>query len=119
MPDDLRSRGFAAADFEHILITFNILGPQKLERLSALNENIAELKVVADSAVTVDGLSTHFAGRTLATCSNVWSVIEAVVPFARRNENFRSAMIDHPAVEAAVCAPERFAGYNRVFVAAG
>ncbi|TCU20044.1 alanine racemase-like protein [Rhizobium sullae] len=58
---------FAAAGFEDILITFNILGPQKLERLSALNENIAELKVVADSAVTVDGLSTHFAGRKRLT----------------------------------------------------
>jgi D-serine deaminase-like pyridoxal phosphate-dependent protein len=54
---------FAAAGFEYILITFNILGPQKLERLSELHENIAGLKVVADSTVTVDGLSAHFADR--------------------------------------------------------
>ena len=52
---------FAAAGFEDILITFNILGPQKLERLGALNERISALKVVADSAVTVDGLSSYFA----------------------------------------------------------
>lgn len=54
---------FAAAGFEDILITFNILGPQKLERLSKLNANLAGLKVVADNTVTVDGLSAHFAGR--------------------------------------------------------
>lgn len=54
---------FAAAGFDDILITFNILGPQKLERLAALNERIFGLKVVADSAVTVDGLSAYFATR--------------------------------------------------------
>jgi D-serine deaminase-like pyridoxal phosphate-dependent protein len=53
---------FAAAGFEDILITFNILGPQKLERLSALNERISGLKVVADSDVTIDGLAAHFSG---------------------------------------------------------
>jgi D-serine deaminase-like pyridoxal phosphate-dependent protein len=54
---------FADAGFEDILITFNIIGPEKLTRLSALNDRIAGLKVVADSAITVDGLSAHFATR--------------------------------------------------------
>lgn len=54
---------FADAGFEDILITFNIIGPQKLERLAALNEKISALKVVADSSVTVDGLAAHFSGR--------------------------------------------------------
>ncbi|MBD9450471.1 D-TA family PLP-dependent enzyme [Rhizobium sp. RHZ02] len=54
---------FAAAGFEDILITFNILGAQKLERLVALNDRISGLKVVADSAVTVDGLSSTFQSR--------------------------------------------------------
>jgi D-serine deaminase-like pyridoxal phosphate-dependent protein len=53
---------FAAAGFEDILITFNILGPQKLERVSALNDRISGLKVVADSDVTIDGLAAHFSG---------------------------------------------------------
>ncbi|OWW04536.1 alanine racemase [Rhizobium sp. R72] len=55
------AEAFAAAGFEDILITFNILGPQKLERLGALNEQICDLKVVADSGVTIDGLSSKFA----------------------------------------------------------
>lgn len=54
---------FASAGFEDILITFNILGPEKLARLAALNERISALKVVADSAVTVEGLAAHFAAR--------------------------------------------------------
>ncbi|TCQ10604.1 D-serine deaminase-like pyridoxal phosphate-dependent protein [Rhizobium sp. PP-F2F-G36] len=53
---------FADAGFDDILITFNILGPEKLDRLKALNERIASLKVVADSTVTVAGLSARFAG---------------------------------------------------------
>ncbi|KQS74068.1 alanine racemase [Rhizobium sp. Leaf384] len=53
---------FAEAGFEDILITFNILGPEKLDRLKALNDRIASLKVVADSASTVAGLSGRFAG---------------------------------------------------------
>ncbi|MCM2474126.1 D-TA family PLP-dependent enzyme [Rhizobium sp. CG5] len=52
---------FADAGFEDLLITFNILGPEKLERLVALNERISGLKVVADSAATVSGLSAQFA----------------------------------------------------------
>jgi D-serine deaminase-like pyridoxal phosphate-dependent protein len=54
---------FAEAGFEDILITFNIIGPPKLGRLAALNDRISGLKVVADSDVTVDGLSSHFSGR--------------------------------------------------------
>lgn len=54
---------FADAGFEDILITFNILGDQKLARLAALNERISSLKVVADSIVTVIGLTAFFAGR--------------------------------------------------------
>ena len=52
---------FADAGFEDILITFNILGPDKLARLAALNERISNLKIVADSRTTVEGLSRHFA----------------------------------------------------------
>jgi len=52
---------FAAAGFQDILITFNIHGPEKLDRLAALNERISALKVVADSMPTVDGLSARFA----------------------------------------------------------
>ncbi|MGZ9810819.1 D-TA family PLP-dependent enzyme [Pseudoroseicyclus sp. H15] len=48
---------FAEAGFDDILITYNILGPQRLARLVALNERVTTLRVVADSAVTVAGLS--------------------------------------------------------------
>lgn len=54
---------FAEAGFEDILITFNILGADKLARLADLNDRISGLKVVADSVVTVDGLAGYFAGR--------------------------------------------------------
>jgi D-serine deaminase-like pyridoxal phosphate-dependent protein len=54
---------FAAAGFHDILITFNILGREKLTRLATLNDRIDALSVVADSAVTIDGLSAHFAER--------------------------------------------------------
>lgn len=54
---------FAAAGFEDILITFNILGPEKLAELGDLNARISGLKVVADSTVTVDGLAAYFAGK--------------------------------------------------------
>ena len=52
---------FADAGFDDILITFNVLGPEKLERLAALNGQISGLKVVADNLVTVQGLSETFA----------------------------------------------------------
>lgn len=51
---------FAKAGFEDILITYNMIGSQKLDRLSALNDLISALAVVADNNVTVDGLSAHF-----------------------------------------------------------
>lgn len=54
---------FADAGFDDMLITFNILGDEKLVRLVALNERVSGLKVVADSRVTVAGLSAVFAGR--------------------------------------------------------
>lgn len=54
---------FADAGFDDILITFNILGPDKLARLAALNDRISDLKVVADSQTSVEGLSAYFAGR--------------------------------------------------------
>lgn len=54
---------FADAGFDDILITFNILGADKLARLADLNDRVAALKVVADSVATVDGLAGHFAGR--------------------------------------------------------
>ena len=54
---------FADAGFRDILITFNILGPDKLERLAALNDRISDLKIVADSRTTVAGLSACFANR--------------------------------------------------------
>lgn len=58
---------FAAAGFEDILITFNILGLEKLTRLAALNEAISGLKVVADSMTTVSGLGEYFSGRKALT----------------------------------------------------
>jgi len=58
---------FADAGFDDILITYNILGPEKLERLAQLNDRIAELKVVADSAVTVAGLATRFSAESPLT----------------------------------------------------
>ena len=51
---------FADAGFTDILITYNILGAAKLQRLRALHERVAHLSVVADSATTVDGLAGAF-----------------------------------------------------------
>ncbi|MBP1853009.1 D-TA family PLP-dependent enzyme [Rhizobium halophytocola] len=53
---------FADAGFDDILITFNLMGHERLDRLQALNDRIGDLKVVADSAVTIAGLSAQFAG---------------------------------------------------------
>jgi len=50
---------FADAGFTDILITFNMLGRERLERLKALNAK-ADLQVVADSDVVVDGLAAGF-----------------------------------------------------------
>jgi D-serine deaminase-like pyridoxal phosphate-dependent protein len=43
-----------------ILITFNILGTEKLERLRKLAQRVERLSVTADSATTVAGLSAAF-----------------------------------------------------------
>ncbi|ANF58147.1 D-TA family PLP-dependent enzyme [Halotalea alkalilenta] len=51
---------FAAAGFDDILITFNIVGPAKLERLAALAARVERLCVVADSATVVEGLAGCF-----------------------------------------------------------
>jgi D-serine deaminase-like pyridoxal phosphate-dependent protein len=45
---------------DDVLITFNILGAEKLHRLRALAEKL-RLSVVADNAATIDGLSAAFA----------------------------------------------------------
>ena len=48
-----------------ILITYNIVGEEKLRALRALSEKV-KLAVVADSRVVIDGLSAAFAGRDRA-----------------------------------------------------
>ncbi|MFE3837427.1 alanine racemase [Pseudogemmobacter sonorensis] len=53
---------FAGAGFDDILVTYNILGPARLRRLVALNDRVARLVVVADSAETVAGYAAAFAG---------------------------------------------------------
>ena len=54
------AEAFADAGFDDILITYNILGAQKLAGLRALQDRVARLTVVADSAVTVAGLAAAF-----------------------------------------------------------
>lgn len=54
---------FADAGCMDILITYNLLGPARLSRLRLLNERVTRLLVVADSAVTVDGYASAFAGQ--------------------------------------------------------
>ena len=55
------AEAFADAGFGDILITYNILGPERLARLVTLNDRVAKLAVTADSAVTVAGLAAAFA----------------------------------------------------------
>eukprot|EP00903_Cladosiphon_okamuranus_P001547 g1545.t1 len=50
---------FADAGFTDILITFNMLGTARLNRLLALNAKV-DLQVVADNTVVVDGLASVF-----------------------------------------------------------
>lgn len=50
----------ACPEIGDIMITYNIVGSQKLERLCHLSRRV-RLTVVADSVVTVDGLSAAFA----------------------------------------------------------
>ena len=58
---------FADAGFEDILITFNILGREKLDApRRAQRAHRRASKVVADSAVTVDGLCGAFRGAQAA-----------------------------------------------------
>ncbi|MFP5078074.1 D-TA family PLP-dependent enzyme [Rhizobium sp. YIM 134829] len=50
-----------SAAIRDVLITYNILGAEKLDHLADLARRV-RLAVVADSAAVVDGLSTRFAG---------------------------------------------------------
>lgn len=50
---------FADAGIDDILLTFNIMGEEKLEALKALHSQIT-LSIVADSKQTVDGLAKTF-----------------------------------------------------------
>lgn len=50
-----------APEIADLLITYNIVGAEKLARLAALARRV-RLSVVADSAAVVDGLSAAFAG---------------------------------------------------------
>lgn len=52
----------AEAGFDDILITYNIIGAEKLARLRALAGKVARLTVTADSGEVVAGLSRAFAG---------------------------------------------------------
>jgi D-serine deaminase-like pyridoxal phosphate-dependent protein len=51
---------FADAGFDDILITYNLLGTARVQRLATLNARVARLQVVADSTTTVDGLAAGF-----------------------------------------------------------
>lgn len=52
-----------SAGITDVLITYNIVGTEKLARLAALARTV-RLSVVADSVAVVDGLSRTFAGET-------------------------------------------------------
>lgn len=52
---------FADAGFTDILITFNMLGNSRLDRLKLLNTKV-DLQVVADNEVVVNGLAEAFSG---------------------------------------------------------
>jgi D-serine deaminase-like pyridoxal phosphate-dependent protein len=51
----------AEGGLDDILITYNILGPEKLSRLRTLSDRLTFLAVVADSQTVVAGLSQAFA----------------------------------------------------------
>ncbi|MFC6674107.1 D-TA family PLP-dependent enzyme [Marinobacterium aestuariivivens] len=57
---------FADAGFDDILISYNIVGAAKLERLRALAARVRSPAVVADSAAVLDGLSAAFADSGLS-----------------------------------------------------
>jgi D-serine deaminase-like pyridoxal phosphate-dependent protein len=52
----------ATGGLDDILITFNILGAAKLQRLRALQDRVTRLMVVADNEQVVAGLAATFAG---------------------------------------------------------
>ncbi len=54
------AEAFADAGFDDILITYNLLGSDRVVRLKALNDRVAGLRVVADSVATVQGLAASF-----------------------------------------------------------
>lgn len=56
---------FVAAGFDDILITYNILGEQKLKRLQNLRQR-ANITVVADNFVVAQGLSAQFSHDPIA-----------------------------------------------------
>jgi D-serine deaminase-like pyridoxal phosphate-dependent protein len=63
----------SAPDLSDVLITYNIVGAEKLSRLAALARRVT-LSVVADSAAVVEGLSSAFAAepsplRVLVECN--------------------------------------------------
>lgn len=58
------AEAFAAAGFDDILITYNVLGPQRLSRLLQLNNQVSNLRVVADSPAIVAGLAKRFEGQS-------------------------------------------------------
>jgi len=86
---------FADAGFTDILITFNMLGRQRLDRLQVLNSRV-DLQVVADNDVVVDGLAEVFQSdrplKVLVECDtgagrNGVQSPEAALDLARRIDN--------------------------------
>lgn len=51
---------FAVKGIDDILITYNIIGDEKLTRLRALRANVSKLCVMVDSEYTIDGLAQYF-----------------------------------------------------------
>ncbi|MFT4012284.1 MAG: alanine racemase [Paracoccus sp. (in: a-proteobacteria)] len=51
---------FADGGIGDILITYNIMGPEKLGRLRALHERVQTLTMTADNAAVVQGLAASF-----------------------------------------------------------
>lgn len=56
------AEAMVADGIDDILITYNILGQAKLERLRALSDRLAALSVVADNSIVVQGLAQAFEG---------------------------------------------------------
>lgn len=67
------AEAMVADGIDDILITYNILGAAKLDRLRALSERVRALSVVADNTTVVQGLALAFGGgprplRVLVEC---------------------------------------------------